>query len=525
MASQKTKMPIAPDHPAPAGIDFADQVLEIGARLEHAPSQRLIDTAFHRELEDQLPLFDALSRVDLAHSLVMAESGIIPALDACALLKALSQLRNRPSDFQPEPRTGDLYTNREAWLIAKTQSGFWLGAGRARREAITTAYVIKQREQLITLVESLLDFAQTLLSRAGEYCSALMPDYTYWQTAQPTSFGHYLLGFAYPVLRDIERIQSLYTRLNRSPAGCGSSNGSRLPQARERLGLLLGFDGLVAHARDAMWQADMQIEIVSILTAILVNLDRLAEDMQIFASDEFSLLELDDRHARASKIMPQKKNPFALTYIRGLANTMIGTLAGSAALGRTATGQPDNRLTLYGSVPKMLDDANNAAALMNEVVSMLKFNIGQARSKLDNSFALATDLADVLVLETGLSFREAHRLVGKLVRNRLENGNFHNLTCDEITDCAAVLLNRRIVLTSPALKQALNLEAALSARDQPGGTAASAIAEMTNQCRQTLIQAHNWCRQHRNRTARADAMLDEGINAFLAAAPISKDRL
>jgi argininosuccinate lyase len=513
-------MPAIPEQPANAGFDIAGQVLEIGARLKQGPSQNMIETAFRRELEDQLPLFDALSWVDLAHTLVMAESGIIPPHDALALLTALRQLRKRPDDFHPDPGNGDLYTNREAWLMAKTQAGFWLGAGRARREATTTAYIIKQREQLIMLVESLSDFAQTLMLRADEYHSALMPDYTYWQSAQPTSFGHYLLGFAYPVLRDIERIQSLYSRLNHSPAGCGSSNGSRLPQSRERLGLLLGFESLTSHARDAMWQADMQIEIVAVLTAILINLDRLAEDMQIFASDEFALLELDDRHARASKIMPQKKNPFALTTIRGLANTMIGTLAGSAALGRTPSGQPDNRLTLYGSVPRALNDTQNAVALMNEVVSFLKFNTAQGRKKLDNSFALATDLAEVLVMECGLSFREAHRLVGKLVRDHLAAGNFQQLTGEEISGSAAALLGRRIELSTAALTHALNPEAALAARDQPGGAAPHSITDMINQCRQALTETEHWKQRHQNRLEMAAALLEESIDSYLTASPI-----
>lgn len=499
--------------------DPTEHALEIGARLAHGPSQLLIETAFQQELDDQLALFDALSRVDLAHTLVMIEQGIVPSQNGCELLKALCQLQHRPADFQPNPGNGDLYTNREAWLMIHTSAGVWLGAGRARREAITTAYVIKLRDELVTLAETLINYIHTLIARAEQYQAALMPDYTYLQSAQPTSFGHYLLGFAYPALRDIERIQELYRRVNQSPAGCGSSNGSRLPQSRQRLSQLLGFDGLIPHARDAMWQADLQIEISSVLTAILINLDRLAEDLQIFASEEFALLELDDRHARASKIMPQKKNPFALTYIRGLANTMIGMLASSAALGRTPSGQPDNRLKLYGMIPKALVDTNNAVALMDEVVALLKFNSDYARTKLDHSFALATDLAEVLVLESGLSFREAHRLVGKLVRNHLATGNFQKLTSEEIADCAMQLLGKQVELAATALSHALNPEAAVVARSESGGAAASSIAEMISQCRQILHEARQWRQQQHKQLDTAEAMLEQSIQAYIASTP------
>jgi argininosuccinate lyase len=104
---------------------------------------------------------------------------------------------------------------------------------------------------------------------------------------------------------------------NRSPAGCGSVNGSHLPQDRSRLAELPGFDGLAQHARDAMWQPDGPIETLSVAITALINLDRLAEDLQIFATAEFDLVELDEGHTRASVIMPQKKNPYALNYVRG----------------------------------------------------------------------------------------------------------------------------------------------------------------------------------------------------------------
>ena len=497
-------------------VNTTDEALEIGARLEKGPSQRMIETVFQRELDDQMQLFDALNHVDLAHTMVMIESGIIPDHDAPALLSSLIELGNAPSDFNPEPSKGDLYTNREIWLAERTPAVKWLGTGRARREALTTAYVLKLRKELISLTKALIELGQSIIIKANVHIASLMPDYTYLQKAQPTSFGHYLLGFIYPLLRDIERIRGIYPRLNLSPAGCGSSNGSRLNQSRERISQLLGFEGIIHHARDAMWQADIQIEAVAILTTINVNLDRLAEDLQIFMTDEFSLLELDDCHARASKIMPQKKNPFALTHIRGMANTMIGKLASSAALGRTPSGQPDNRLTFYGMIPKSLVDTQNSVSLMNEIIALLKFNIPQGREKLDNSFALATDLAEVLVLETGLSFREAHRLVGRLARSHLSTGNFNQLSVKGISDTADLLLGKRIEITPTVLNDALNPEIAVSSRNQPGGAAASAVAEMINECRQALDESVLWSKQHQLAMEETAMQLNQLIHDYLS---------
>jgi argininosuccinate lyase len=488
--------------------DPAARVLEVGARLECGPSERLVQTAFRRELEDQLALFEAMGRMDLAHTLVMLDAGIIPPEPGRELLAALLELHGQPDDFQPDPARGDLYTNREAWLAGRTPAVGWLGAGRARREATTTAFHIKLRDDLLDLAEALAAFGHVLTRRAGELREALLPDYTYLQAAQPTSFGHYLLGFAYPVLRDLERLRGLYGRVNLSPAGCGSTNGSRLPQDRQRLAELLGFDGLAVHARDAMWQADLPIETAAALTAILVNLDRLAEDLQIFSTEEFGLVELDDRHARASKIMPQKKNPFALTHVRGLANAMLGTLTASAAAGRTPSGQPDNRLALYGALPRAIEDTRDAVDLMGEVVDLFIFNERQGRARLADGQALATDLAEVLVLECGLDFRRAHRLVGVLVRQGLAAGDgLNRLTPEILSATAEAVLGQRIELNEAMLRGALDPLVAIAARTGAGGAAPDAMAAMLDECGQAIAEFAAWTRDHQQRLQGAETRL------------------
>jgi argininosuccinate lyase len=488
-------------------LPVSEQVLEVGARLAQGPSERLIQTAFKRELDDQAELFEAMSWVDLAHTLVMMEASIVPPEAGRELLAALLRLHERPADFTLDPARGDLYTNREAWLITQTGVSTWLGAGRARREATTTAFLMKLRGGLLGLAEALTATGQALSARARKFRTALLPDYTYLQSAQPTTFGHYLLGFAYPVLRDLDRLRALYSRVNRSPAGCGSTNGSRIPQDRERLAALLGFEGLAIHARDAMWQADLPIEAAALLTAILINLDRLAEDLQIYATEEFALVELDDRHARASKIMPQKKNPYALTHVRGTASMMIGTLAASAAAGRTPSGQPDNRLPLYGLIPGAIDDTYDAVGLMGEVVQFLTFNEQNGRDRLDDCFALATDLAEVLVLESGLDFRQAHRLVGHLVRRHLADGGLNRLTPDALMAAAREVLGRPVELSVTALRAALDPWAAVLARTAPGGAAPEAVEAMIDECERVLAEAKDWACQHRHSLRMAEDSL------------------
>ena len=145
-----------------------------------------------------------------------------------------------------------------------------------------------------------------------------MPDYTYLQAAQPTTAGHWLLSFAYPALRDAERAARPTSRaVNRSPAGAGGVNGSRFPLDRERLAALLGFDGPIEHTRDAMWQTDGFTEAAWHAATAATNASRFAEDLELYGSDEFGLLRIGDEFCRASALMPQKRNPYALVVIRG----------------------------------------------------------------------------------------------------------------------------------------------------------------------------------------------------------------
>ncbi|HXW72143.1 MAG TPA: lyase family protein [Methylocella sp.] len=401
-------MPLEPASPA--------AVLEVGERLTEAPSRSLTDIAFSGELRTQLGLASGIGWVDLAHTLTLAEQGVIRPDAARSLIAALLALREDDSGFAPSAAYGDLYTNREAWLAERTQTVGWLGVARARREALTTAYHLMLCDELLGLGEALAGAVERLSTLSLRHRSTLMPDYTYLQRAQPTTFGHYLQSFAWPALRDLDRIEALYGRADQCPAGIGSSNGSVISQNRYKLAERLGFSQPVRHARDAMWQADIPLEACTVALASVLNLDRLAEDLMIFASAEFGFIKLADRHARASKIMPQKRNPFALAFIRATANRLIGVQAGVAATARTPSGQIDNRLFAYDAVPDAVRSAAQVASLTAECVEKLAVDEARTRAALDDRSACASDLAERLMVASGIDYRAAQRVVARLVR-------------------------------------------------------------------------------------------------------------
>ncbi|MDO9073835.1 MAG: lyase family protein [Rubrivivax sp.] len=469
------------------------RALEVGGRLADAPGAALVAFAFAEELRHQAVLAEAIGLVDLAYVLALVEERKIPRREGYELLAALLDLHELPQALVLDPQLGDLYTNREHWLGTRTTSVGWLGTGRARREATTSAFHLVVCERLLLLSNALVDLGLEVLACAHAQRDVLVADYTYLQAGQPTTFGHYLLGFVGPILRDIERIQSFHARFNLSPAGCGSTNGSRLAPDRARVAALLAFDGIVTHTRDAMWQADGPIEGMALVVATLVNMDRLSEDLMVLATVEFSVVTLDDGQSRASKIMPQKKNPFALAYIRAAANQAIGLQASLAASGRTPTGQMDNRLLAYGELPRALELAAGAAGLMRATLAGLTVSRANAARTLDRSFALATDLAEALVRRADLDYRCAHRVVGRLARMLHDTNRAPaSLKPADVAAAAESILGRPVAIGEADLARALDARVAIEARHCVGAGSEASMASMFEDYAAKFSRAAAW---------------------------------
>ncbi|MBI4697788.1 MAG: hypothetical protein HY758_02435 [Nitrospirae bacterium] len=282
-------------------------------RFSKAPSRSLINSAFDFELKANDLLHEGMGLADMAHVSMLIKTGIVQPRAGRDLLKELLIMQGKTSqDLNFDPRYGDIYNNRDKYLSGKTGSisGF-LHAGRARREATNIAFLLTCREKVALLGRELASLCYTLLKLVKSHRNTYMSDFTYLHHAQPTTRSHYLLGYLYPLLRDSERLKSAYRRLNQSPAGSGSVNGSQLPIDREYLMKLLGFDSIIDHTRDAMWQPDVPIETMYSIITLITNLDRMAEELHIWTTIEFGFFELSDSHSRTSVIMPQKKNPYS----------------------------------------------------------------------------------------------------------------------------------------------------------------------------------------------------------------------
>ena len=347
------------------------------------------------EIADAPVLHDALNLADLEHALELRAIGALTDTDAVTLIRGLLTLHSTPfEDVGYDPSRGELVTSREAYLADRIGdvAGF-LRAGRTRREAVRTAFRIVVRRQVLDLVVDACELATIMCDRSEEHARTLMPDYTYLQPAQASTFGHYLLSFADPVLRDAQRLMAEYANVNQSPAGSGAANGSPLIKDREGAAEALGFSAPAEHIRDAMWQTDPFSHVLFLATSLVLAEDRLAEDLEIFASREFDFVSLADNVVRPSVLMPQKRNPYALTVVRGSAGIMIGRLTGQLALAKAPSARSDTFIYAYGEVPRALDLAGRVTRLLGSVIAGLTVNEARMSTALDGGRTEAADLA------------------------------------------------------------------------------------------------------------------------------------
>jgi argininosuccinate lyase len=484
-------------------------------RIGSGPAPELVAAGYERELADSELLAAGMDLADIAHVLSLGEHGVVPADQELVLLAALLDLRERDPATLADARYGDLYNLRERWLEQRIGgAGGWLAAGRPRREAGRIAFRIGLRALVLDLEEAVARLAAALVEQAARHVATLMPDFTYLQVAQPTTAGHWLLSFAAPALRDGERLRRDFAWVNASPAGAGGVNGSRVPVDRPRLARDLGFDAVITHTRDALWQADGLVELVSHAALAATTASRLAEDLEIYASEPFGFVRLAAEHCRASALMPQKRNPYALPIIRGAAGTLIGRAAGLAATQRTPSGRTDNLLYAYRDCAESVTLAAGAVSLAAAVVEHLELDVPALARPLYEGFAGAADLADAVMLATGLDHRTCYRVVGRAVAVAIERGAGPAALDARALDSAAQELLGRSLTISPALiAAALDPRAAIATRTVTGGAAEAPMAAMLGADRARAAGLAASVAQRREALARAEEALLERARA------------
>lgn len=479
-----------------------------------APARELIESGFTLENADAPLLHHGLNLADIAHVLDLRGRRVVPEDAARQLLTLLLEVyATPPEDFPYDPSHGEAYNSREHYFASRLGDvAGWLHAGRPRREATRLSLRLLLRRQLVELVDDAAGFVDSVVAQAAKHAETLMPDQTYLQQAQPSTFGHYVLSFAYPTLRDARRLLDGLAWVDTSPGGAGCVNGSRLLEDRSVIAGLLGFDGVIEHTRDAMWQVDGLINIMATTASMLSNQSKLAEDLEIWSSGEFDYVDLDSGYTRSSVLMPNKRNPYSLSIVRGASGILIGRLGGFLAVVKSPSARSDNLIFAYGEVPRSLELAGRVTRLMSGVVRTLSVNASRMADALTSGFTQATDLAEHVVTVCRVDYRTAYLIVGRTVREAAAKGlRGIDITGAMLDNASVELGGRPLGLAGHDLSAVLDPRQIVLTRSAQGGAAPGAVHAMVRSCAAEAGALHA-------EAARWKATFDDAEAALLAAA-------
>jgi argininosuccinate lyase len=449
-----------------------------GGRFAGGPAEALARLSLSTHFDWRLARHDiAGSR---AHARVLHGAGLLTATELDDTLAGLDRLEAdvESGAFTPVPADEDVHTALERGFIERVgpDLGGRLRAGRSRNDQIATLVRMYLREQARAVAGGILDLVDALADQAAAHPDTAMPGRTHLQHAQPVLLAHHLLAHAWPLLRDVERLRDWDRRAAVSAYGSGALAGSSLGLDPEAVAADLGFPAAAENSIDGTAARDTVAEFAFVAAMTGVDLSRLAEEVILWATKEFSFVTLDDAFSTGSSIMPQKKNPDIAELARGKAGRLVGDLTG---LLTTLKGLPlaYNRDLQEDKEPVFdaVDTLDLLLPAFTGMVATLTFHGERMAELAPQGFSLATDIAEWLVRRR-VPFREAHEIAGACVRACEERG----IDLPDLTDADLAALSPHL---DPTVREVLTVAGSLASRAAKGGTAPVRVAEQLDRVR------------------------------------------
>jgi argininosuccinate lyase len=418
-----------------------------------------------------------------AHAAMLAAQGIITDSDAEAiregLLTVLSEIEG--GSFEFSTALEDIHMNVEARLTALIgEPAGRLHTARSRNDQVATDFRLWVRDQCDAAIPGLEALIGALLTQAEAGADWVMPGFTHLQTAQPVTWGHHMMAYVEMFARDIGRFRDARARMNESPLGAAALAGTGFNIDRTMTAAALGFDRPMANSLDAVSDRDFALEFLTSASICAMHLSRLSEELVIWSSAQFRFVTMSDSFSTGSSIMPQKKNPDAAELIRAKIGRVLGatvalfTVMKGLPLAYAKDTQEDKEQVFDAADTLML-----SLAAMTGMISDLSANPAHLEAAAASGFSTATDLADWLVREAGLPFREAHHVTGALVALAEAKG------CDLADLSLAEMQNVNPAITAGVF-DVLTVQASVASRMSYGGTAPARVREQIARWRERL---------------------------------------
>ena len=467
---------------------------------------------FTSSMKEDKRLADAVIVINKAHMVMLIEQKILKQEEGAKLLQALAKCSGAALDASAE----DIHMAVEELVLkeAGEAAGGNFHIAKSRNDQVATAIRMELRNALLNLTRSVAHVQDHLIEVAEDNLNTVILEYTHLQPAQPVTFAHYLLSHVAALERDVQRLQSAYARVSLCPLGAGALATTSFPINRDRTAELLGFNGLAENSIDAVSSRDFIIETLAALTLIAVNLSRFAEDLIIWSSPGFGVVELPDEFASTSSIMPQKKNPEVLEVIRARASHVLGDFVASAAAVKSLPSTYN--LDFQEITPKLWDSMENVRASLDMFHKLLpKLKVTTDISvKANASFVAATELANVLVRKYNVPFRTAHKIVGALVKSLIEAKlTFANATAELLQKTAKNVAGIKLTVVGEELKALADPLALVEACQVKGGPAPTEVKKAIESWKKKVLLTKSNILQTEKVLEEAEIKLEKAVQA------------
>ncbi|MBV2147942.1 argininosuccinate lyase [Sphingobium sp. AS12] len=440
-----------------------------------------------REINASIPFDKRLWKQDIAgskaHVAMLAKQGIVDGEDAQAITEGLNRIA---AEYEADGVPVDLYLedihmvteSRLAQLIGPTAGR--LHTARSRNDQVATDFRLWVRDAIDEVQAGLIGLQRALLARADENADSVMPGFTHLQSAQPVTLGHHLMAYYEMVRRDRSRFADARARADECPLGAAALAGTSFPIDRHATAAALGFAKPTDNSLDSVSDRDFALDYLMAATQASLHLSRLAEEFIIWASQPFGFVKLPDAYSTGSSIMPQKRNPDAAELVRGHAGRIMGCMT---ALCVTMKGLPlAYSKDMQDDKPPVFEAHDLLAlsiAAMTGMIETVTFRTDRMRGLAESGFATATDLADWLVREGGIPFREAHHITGRAVAAAEAAG----VPLDQLPIATLQEIDARI---DDRIYAVLTVDASVASRMSHGGTAPMQVRARIAQAREEL---------------------------------------
>lgn len=453
-----------------------------GGRFAAGPSA--VMEAINVSIDFDVRLIEQDIAASKVHATMLTRQQIITQADADAILAGLDQVlaEARAGTLPLSRALEDVHMNVEGRLAALIgEPAGRLHTARSRNDQVATDFRLWVRDAIDALDAQVQALQGVLIDRADEHAATIMPGFTHLQAAQPVTLGHHLLAYVEMLGRDRGRLRDARARLNESPLGAAALAGTSFPIDRQMTAAALGFDRPCANSLDAVSDRDFALEFLAAGSILAVHLSRLAEEIVIWACEQFGFLRLADDFSTGSSIMPQKRNPDAAELTRAKTGRVIGALTGlltvikGLPLAYAKDMQEDKEPTF-----EAFDTLQLCLAATAGMMRTARFDTARLRAAAERGFPSATDLADWLVRVPGLPFRRAHHVAGALVKEAETRG----CALEALPLDAMQAVESRI---TAAVFDVLGVEASVASRRSEGGTAPERVRQAVAAARQRWL--------------------------------------